>query len=102
MAIWPHDWPHWQEAFWSNWALVIVGGIAGYLAWRTLRKIGIQADVMGRQLSYHEGEMIDLELFSTQARTAYLTNHVNRTLVGDLATKIPEKRGLGIGVFEPA
>lgn len=45
----PHNW---KEAFWptplSNWALVIVGGITGLLAWLTLRKIKRQTDLMNR------------------------------------------------------
>jgi hypothetical protein len=38
---------YWKEAFGPanapNWALVIVGGIAGYLAWRTVRAVQLQA-----------------------------------------------------------
>jgi hypothetical protein len=45
---------HWQEAFgpatWSNWGLVIVGLIAGYLASRTLRAIYIQANAQMKSL----------------------------------------------------
>src|ERR1035441_1734476 len=44
------------SAYASTWALVVVGAIAGFLAWLTLRKIGTQAglmkdqaDQMGRQ-----------------------------------------------------
>jgi len=44
----------WRDAFapsnWANWALVIVGGIAGYFAWRTLRAIKRQADLMAQTL----------------------------------------------------
>src|SRR5580704_17563788 len=44
---------HWKEAFfpanWSNWALVVVGAAAGYLAWRTLKGIEKQAGIMREQ-----------------------------------------------------
>jgi hypothetical protein len=36
-------------AYASNWALVVVGSIAGLLAWLTLRKIGTQAALMNDQ-----------------------------------------------------
>jgi hypothetical protein len=40
---------YWKEAFWpayaGNWALVLVGGIAGWLAWRTLNAIKRQTDI---------------------------------------------------------
>jgi hypothetical protein len=36
-------------AYASNWALVVVGAIAGFLAWLTLRKIGTQAGLMKDQ-----------------------------------------------------
>jgi hypothetical protein len=39
----------WKEsvapATWSNWGVVIVGGIAGFLAWRTLGAIKTQAEI---------------------------------------------------------
>ena len=48
-----HDQSHnWKEAFWpgtwSNWALVLVGALAGLVAWLTLRRIRRQTDLMNR------------------------------------------------------
>lgn len=44
---------YWKEAFGptyaGNWALVLVGGIAGWLAWRTLNAIKRQTDLMREQ-----------------------------------------------------
>jgi hypothetical protein len=37
----PHDWDHWEEAFWpatwSNWALAVLALWAGYMAWKAIR-----------------------------------------------------------------
>jgi hypothetical protein len=43
---------YWKEAFGpaylSNWALVLVGGVAGFLAWRTLNSIEIQSEAAAK------------------------------------------------------
>ncbi len=46
----PHDWHYWKEAFypgtWSNWALAVLAGWAGYMALSTLRVIEGQSSIM--------------------------------------------------------
>jgi hypothetical protein len=64
---------YWKEAFGpafiSNWALVLVGGLAGFLAWRTLKAISKQAELMRQQnemiLSKERGRLhVELDDFS--------------------------------------
>lgn len=55
---------YWKEAFepatLPNWALVIVGGIAGCLAWRTLKGIRKQADLMETQAGHMAGQLEEM------------------------------------------
>jgi hypothetical protein len=52
---------YWKETFGPanlpNWALVVVGGIAGCLAWRTLNAINRQATQMAEQTKLQRGQM---------------------------------------------
>jgi hypothetical protein len=48
--FWPPLWSTFLPPFWSNWALVIVAGIAACFALRTLKAIQRQADIAEREL----------------------------------------------------
>jgi hypothetical protein len=73
---------NWKEAFWpgtwSNWALVFVGGFAGFFAWRTLRKIRRQTDLMNRQtivsLATAKSALAQVTLIKQKERARIMVN----------------------------